>query len=199
MIRRLRVRILLTQPASAVSDGHVQTKKITVTFPRLSRREASLCSPNFRQSSQGRGTLGASLCSRNFNFQIANPETRFELARDWFVFCNSNASVDTTAPLDEMSCAVRKERPLMDPWSKPIGRCVQCQELAARDDCQPERLRRFHQHSARNASGRNNKLGANPAQVVCRRLRPPAALVRNLLAATKHTPCSANSIGFQLA
>src|SRR5262249_34554549 len=78
------VRVLPPQPASAVSVAHVPTEKITATFPVLSRSELSLCNPNFRQSSHGRGTFGLSLCSRNLNLQITNPETQFELERDWF-------------------------------------------------------------------------------------------------------------------
>ena len=71
--------------------------------------------PAFRQSSQGRGTLGASLCSRNFNFQIANPETRFELARDWFALLRFKCFGSYDGAIERKSRAVRKGRPLMDP------------------------------------------------------------------------------------
>jgi hypothetical protein len=113
VIQRLQVRTLSTQSASVVSACHVLTEKITAIFPRLSQIEASLCSPNFRQSRHGRGILGASLRSQNFNFQ--NCESRDSVRTDQRLgshCCDSNASVHTTASLNEMSCAVSERKPV---------------------------------------------------------------------------------------
>ena len=53
--------------------------------------------PAFRQSSQGRGTLGASLCSRKLRIQRLGSNSRETGSH----CCDSNASVHTTAPLNE--------------------------------------------------------------------------------------------------
>ena len=79
-----QVRILAPQPTSAVPVRHVRFGKIAPTSPALRGISARLCSPNFWLFEDLSGILLASLCSPNSNFQIANPETRFEPGRDWF-------------------------------------------------------------------------------------------------------------------
>ena len=49
----------------------------------------SLCSPDFSFIDDLSGILRAGLSSPNFNFHIANPETRFELAQDQFDIAKS--------------------------------------------------------------------------------------------------------------
>ena len=48
-----------------------------------------LCSPDFSFIDDLSGILRAGLSSPNFNFHIANPETRFELAQDQFDIAKS--------------------------------------------------------------------------------------------------------------
>jgi hypothetical protein len=79
-----RVRVLPAQPASAISAGRVQDKGIIASFPGLNELVSSLYNSIFTDFGNSNGILRASLCSPNFNFQIGNPEARFEVRRDWF-------------------------------------------------------------------------------------------------------------------
>jgi hypothetical protein len=53
-------------------------------LPPLSGLAASLCDPIFSLSGDLSRILRVSLWPADFNFQIANPETGFEIGRDWF-------------------------------------------------------------------------------------------------------------------